>query len=129
MCLARRIYFLELDDSAPHANCNCLGAVAGAEFFHDVLDVDLDGFFGDKKLFSNVSIAVSTCNMIEDFDFARGQVFVTHLAQWPSPLRRRPAPEVQAALLAHDSRVQPGAQHILSPDELSLSISNLVESW
>ena len=70
LCFACRIDFLELDDSATHGNRDCLCAVAGAEFFHDVLDVDLDGFFGDKKLVGNISIAVATCNMIEDFYFA-----------------------------------------------------------
>src|SRR5216683_1099618 len=79
LCFACRIDFLELDDSAMHGNRDCLCTVAGAEFFHDVLDVDLDGFFGDKKLVGNISIAVATCNMIEDFYFARGQVFVTHV--------------------------------------------------
>ncbi|SRR6266849_6000432 len=34
----------QLDNSAAYGDGNRLRAIAGAEFFHDVLDVNLDGF-------------------------------------------------------------------------------------
>ncbi len=38
----------ELNDSATHSNRHRLRAIARTQFFHDVLDVDLHRFFGDK---------------------------------------------------------------------------------
>src|SRR5262245_39743035 len=36
------VHVLEPDDAAPHRDRHRLGAVAGPELLHDVLDVDLD---------------------------------------------------------------------------------------
>ena len=36
---------LEMDDAAPDTDCHGLRAVRGAKFLHDVLDMDLHGFF------------------------------------------------------------------------------------
>ncbi len=38
----------EVDNTAADADGDGLGAIASPEFFHDVLDVDLDGFLGDE---------------------------------------------------------------------------------
>ena len=42
--LVSRLGFSQLDDSAAYGDRNRLRAIAGSEFFHDVLDVHLDGF-------------------------------------------------------------------------------------
>jgi len=45
LTLAAYTTHLELDDSAPYADCDGLGAIARSELFHDVLDVPLDRLF------------------------------------------------------------------------------------
>src|SRR5262249_36589959 len=47
-----RSHFIEppasnLDDPAGDRDRHCLRPIAGAEFFHEVLDMHLDGLFGD----------------------------------------------------------------------------------
>jgi hypothetical protein len=37
--------YSQLDDAAANGNRNGLGAIAGAEFFHNMPDVNLDGLF------------------------------------------------------------------------------------
>lgn len=54
-----------------------LSAVVGAQLFHDVLDVDFDGFFGDEELGGNVAVAIAACDLTQDFDLAGGEGFVT----------------------------------------------------
>jgi hypothetical protein len=48
----------QLDDAATQGYGDCLRAVAGSEFLHDVLDVDLDGLFRDEEPLRNVPVAV-----------------------------------------------------------------------
>ena len=45
-----------MNDPAPHANGDCLGSISSAQFFHDVLDVNLNSFFCNKELLCNISI-------------------------------------------------------------------------
>jgi hypothetical protein len=54
------VYVSEVDHAAPGSNGNGLGSIAGAEFCHDVFDVDLYCFFRDEKLVGNIAVAVST---------------------------------------------------------------------
>ena len=48
-----------------------LRAVAGAQFFHDVLDVNFYGFFGDVELFRDVAIPVASGDMTQHVDLTR----------------------------------------------------------
>ena len=43
--LSDEIASLELNDSAPNADGDCLGSIRSTQFFHDVLDMDFHCFF------------------------------------------------------------------------------------
>ena len=43
-----REVLLQLDNSTANADGDGLSAITSAEFFHDVLDVNFHGFFGDE---------------------------------------------------------------------------------
>jgi len=58
----------QLDDAATHRNGHRLGPVAGAQLFHDVLDVHLDGFLGDQQPLADVPVATSARHVLEDAD-------------------------------------------------------------
>src|ERR1700733_15882158 len=70
---------LELDDPSPDSNGNRLRAGAGAQFLHDVLDVNLDRLFGDVKARRDVAIPVATRDVAQNVDFTRGQGFVAQM--------------------------------------------------
>ena len=57
---------LQVDDSPTQADGNRLGPVTGAQFIHDVFDMDLDRFLGDEELLRDVPIAVSPGNLAEN---------------------------------------------------------------
>lgn len=56
----------EVDDPPAQADGDRLGSVAGAQFIHDVFDMDLDCFFGNEELSRDVAIAVSSSNLAEN---------------------------------------------------------------
>jgi hypothetical protein len=37
-----------IKETPPHRNCHSVGAISGVEFAHDLLQMDLDGLFGDE---------------------------------------------------------------------------------
>jgi hypothetical protein len=47
---------LEMYDPASNSDSDGLGAIAGAEFFHDVLDMSLHRFFRDEKERCDVAV-------------------------------------------------------------------------
>jgi hypothetical protein len=55
--------FLQLDDSATYSDRDRLRSVAGAQLFHDVLDMYLYSLFRDEKPFCDVAIPVATGDM------------------------------------------------------------------
>src|SRR5258705_3288828 len=68
---------LELDNTPADANGYRLGAVTGAELFHDVLDVYFHRLFGDEKLVGDIAIAVAAGDLTQYFHLAPGKSFVT----------------------------------------------------
>ena len=62
---------LEVNNAAADGDGDGLGAVAGAQLFHDVLDVNFDGLFGDEKFFTDVAVTIPLGDLAENFDFAR----------------------------------------------------------
>ena len=77
-------------NNAPlHSDRNCLCAVARAELFHDVLDVNLDGLLGYEELLGNVTIPVPLSDPPENFNFPRTQTLRAHvLGKLSSDIRR-----------------------------------------
>src|SRR5215213_7600512 len=61
----------ELDDTSTNSNRDRLSTVIGAEFLHDVFNVDLDGFFGDEQSFANVLIPVPFGEMRKNLYLSR----------------------------------------------------------
>src|ERR1700722_7088635 len=59
---------LELDNAAANRDRNRLRTVACAQFFHDVLDVNLYGLFGDEKPVRDVAIPVASGDMTQHVD-------------------------------------------------------------
>ena len=50
---------LQLNDTAADADGDGLGAVGGAQFFHNVFDVDLDGLLGNEQFVRNIPVLIS----------------------------------------------------------------------
>lgn len=48
----------EVDNSAADGDGDGLRAAVGAQFLHDVFDVNLDGFLRDEELLGDISIAM-----------------------------------------------------------------------
>lgn len=55
---------LQSDDSAPGSYRYRLSAIDGAEFVHDVLDMNLDSLLRDKQPRSNIPIAMPRCDVL-----------------------------------------------------------------
>jgi len=64
---------LQLNDSSTDGNCNRLGAITGAQLFHDVFDVNLDRFLSYEEPVGDVTIAVPFRDVLKDFDLTRSQ--------------------------------------------------------
>src|SRR5580692_2690154 len=79
-CLAGpRVSESELNDAAADGDRDRLRAVAGAELFHDVFDVNLNGFLGNEEPFRNVAIPVSSGDLLKDLNFPARQTLVAHM--------------------------------------------------
>ena len=59
--------------SAAYTDGDRFGAVACPEFFHDVLDMSFDGFFGDEEEGRYVAISISSCNFLQNIHFTLAQ--------------------------------------------------------
>ena len=55
---------LQLNDAAAEADRHRLRAIVGAEFAHDVLDVDLDGLLRDEQPRGDIPIPVARCDLL-----------------------------------------------------------------
>ncbi len=68
-----------MDYPATYSDGDRFGAVAGSEFFHDVLDVSFDRFFGYEEERGYVAISISSGYLLQNIDFALAQGFFTHM--------------------------------------------------
>src|SRR5262245_33429257 len=76
---AGRAARLQLDDAATDGDCERLGAIARAKLFHNVLDMDLDGLFGNEEALRNIPIPISARDVTQHVDFAPGQTLVCEM--------------------------------------------------
>src|SRR5947209_2438422 len=67
---------LQLDNAAAHGNRDRLGAVAGAQLLHDVLDVNLDRVFGDEEELGDVAVPIPSGDVLQHVFLAVGQGLV-----------------------------------------------------
>ena len=65
-----------MDHPPTKANGDRLRTVGGTQFLHDVLDVDLDGFLGDRKLLGNIAVAVAARKLSQNLDLSGGEGLV-----------------------------------------------------
>jgi len=77
--LACGFRFLQLDDSAADADRDRLGAIARPELVHDVLDVNLYGFFRDEEFSAMSRFRFPPGNSAKDFYLARRQIVVAQM--------------------------------------------------
>src|ERR1700677_1078470 len=70
---------LELYDPASDSQSDGLGAIACAEFFHDVLDMPFHRFFRDEKQRCDVAIAIPPCDLLKNFDLSLAQRFISNM--------------------------------------------------
>lgn len=63
---------LELNDSAAETDGNGFCSIAGTQFFHDVFDVNLNRFLGNRKFRGDVAVSVSVGKLGQNLDFASG---------------------------------------------------------
>src|SRR5271170_962003 len=70
---------LEMDDAAPNSDGDGLGAIACTELFHDVLDMPLDRFLGDKKERGDVAVSISSGDLLKDLYFTITQRLITEM--------------------------------------------------
>src|SRR5258708_12422461 len=103
MDLACGFRFLQLDDSAADPDRDRLGAIARPELVHDVLDVNLYGFFRDEEFFRDVAIPVSPGNSAKDFYLARRQIVVAQMFRKPPRQLRGDALFPRVALAHHST--------------------------
>src|SRR5215472_15100133 len=66
----------ELDYSPANSDGDCLRAIAGTKFLHNVLNVRFDGLFRDKELFGNIPVAISASEMTKNLHLAHRKAFV-----------------------------------------------------
>src|SRR5262249_18702433 len=68
-----------------------LRAITGAQLLHNMLDVHLDGLFGDEESFGDVAIAIAVGDMLENLDLTLGQGIIAEvLGEMGGNLRRNP---------------------------------------
>ncbi len=60
----------ELNDAAAHGDRDSLGAVVGAQLFHDKLDMNLDSLLGYEEEIRDIAIAISSRDLPKDIDLA-----------------------------------------------------------
>ena len=68
-----------MDYPAAYSDGDSFGAVAGSEFFHDVLDMSFDGLFGDEEERRYIGVSISPGYLLQNIHFALTQGFVTHM--------------------------------------------------
>ena len=59
-----------MDYPAAYSDRDSFGAVAGSEFFHDVLNMSFDRFFGDEEERGNIAISISSRDLLQNIHFA-----------------------------------------------------------
>src|SRR5580700_4873952 len=64
---------LQFYDSAFQRNRHGMSSVVSAQFGQDVLNMPLDGFFGDPKMVGHYFVCLSGRDQSEHFYFTRGQ--------------------------------------------------------
>src|SRR5580698_7241124 len=67
---------LEMDNAAADGNRNGLGAVAGSQLGHDVLDVYLDGPFRNEEFIGDVPVTVAFGDLLQDLNLAGCQLLI-----------------------------------------------------
>ncbi len=70
---------LDLDNSPLHRDRNCLRAIVGTQFSHDVLDVGFHCLFGDEETFSNIPISISFRCQLQHFYFTFAQRIIAKM--------------------------------------------------
>ena len=65
-----------MNKSPPRGDCHGLGAIPRSKLFHDVLDVNLDRFFGDEEPLCDIAIPISTGNVVQNVDLTIRERFV-----------------------------------------------------
>ncbi len=68
-----------MDYPAAYSDGDSFGAVAGSEFFHDVLDMSFDRLFGDEEERRYIGVSISPGYLLQNVHFALAQGFVTHM--------------------------------------------------
>src|SRR5580698_2351827 len=73
-----------MDDAATDGNRDCLGAIVGSQLGHDVLDVNLNGSFRDKKFFGDIPVTIAFGNLLQNLNLAGCQPFIAVVVGEPS---------------------------------------------
>src|SRR5262249_5196020 len=60
-------------------NRDRLSSVGGSEFFHNMFDVNLNCFLGDKEGRGDVAVAVTLCYQLQNLDLAFCEVLVAEV--------------------------------------------------
>ena len=68
-----------MDYPAAYSDGDSFGAVAGSEFFHDVLDMSFDRLFGDEEERRYIGVSISPGYLLQNIHFALAQRFVAHM--------------------------------------------------
>lgn len=68
----RRELRLELNDTPPDSDGHRLRAIRSTQLFHNVLDVNLDGFLGNEELRGDIAISIAAREMTQNLDLTGG---------------------------------------------------------
>jgi hypothetical protein len=61
---------LKLDNPSAYSDRKCLGAIRRSQLFHEMLNVRLHREFADEKIFGNIAIALTVCDLRENLDLS-----------------------------------------------------------
>src|SRR3954464_2744361 len=73
---SRRDRLSQLDETTVNPNRDRLRAISGAQFLHDVTDVNLRRVFRDRKVLGNIAVAIASGQPSKHLDFATRQPIV-----------------------------------------------------
>jgi hypothetical protein len=74
---------LKMNESAPRRDRHGMCPIARSQLFHDVLEVTLDRFFGDKEPLCNIAIAISSGDVSQNVDLAIRERFIGEMLDEP----------------------------------------------
>src|SRR5260370_33314888 len=69
----------DLQQATPKCDGDCMGAIGGLKFIHQVLNVEINCGFRDRQLVRNLLVAMAIANESKNLQLPLRKVVVTHV--------------------------------------------------